>query len=400
MIGSDFEGMQVHIVIASDEVLANYIPILIAKYDGVLKAIYIALSPTMNKSHSFSNLKRALKKEESVSIKVSPEFPESNPIEIRTFAEKLIGEAKDAYPNCKIVFNATGGKKNQCIAFAQIAEDEGCEIIYADTANTQIEFLSRDSKVTQPVPMRSVLNIESYFYAQGFRIENCDSDAEDWKERAMSRRKTTETLFEQFLKYDWLLQKLNSGISNSGNQPSRNKEFFVDKVTGGKVESLLKVLQNSNMVHYEQSENGYYYVVTPSDPEILTYLNGKWLEEFLWFKLRNIPEIELSCGLSVKPLTEKSDLVNNEFDLAMVSNNRLLIIECKSGKVDGSEENRISYKLNDVPKRLGGALTTVVLASMQTVGDEARKRLASRTEVFVGSDIAGLSSRVSEWSVM
>lgn len=101
-----------------------------------------------------------------------------------------------------------------------------------------------------------------------------------------------------------------------------------------------------------------YIQFTPAEPGVLQhgeldYLTGGWFEEYVYYLVkRELEPDEIAIGAHIDGITEIKH--NNELDVCFVKNNRLFVIECKSGISTDSMFNEIVYKVSALKEVLLG----------------------------------------------
>ena len=164
--------MLIHVVIVSEQILANLIPVLMDKPDKV----YLVSSDEMGRRKLDQRLKKLLEKE-NIRAVVVEHAPDVGLLAIREFAFSLADKIQAENLDAEMVLNATGGTKLMSIGFVEFFKGIAQRIIYTDTRHGTIEFLPDDKgNVTQSETMRDVLDVPHYIAAQGLRYTIAASD--------------------------------------------------------------------------------------------------------------------------------------------------------------------------------------------------------------------------------
>jgi len=135
------------------------------------------------------------------------------------------------------------------------------------------------------------------------------------------------------------------------------------------------------------------------------FVNGGWLELYVFDRLRHLRgEVrtvqDLGRNVHVQRDT-RSGPVPNEIDVAVLSENRLYLIECKTrqwrGGANGPGAESL-FKLETLTDLLGGLQARGMLVSYQDVPDHDRRRAADlRIQVCAGQQIQHLGESLKTW---
>ena len=98
--------MKIHIVLVSDQILANLTPILMERPDLVL----LVVTPTMAARRVDRPLKKLLE-EQGIGTRVCADAPDVGLREIQGYAARLADQIIEEHADADIALNATGGTK-------------------------------------------------------------------------------------------------------------------------------------------------------------------------------------------------------------------------------------------------------------------------------------------------
>ena len=93
------------------------------------------------------------------------------------------------------------------------------------------------------------------------------------------------------------------------------------------------------------------------------YLQGGWLEEYVYLIASDIGFKEVYCGVTMTDDSKSKADIRNEMDVVVCHDNRLLFIECKTSRMD--KEADIIYKLDALGTQAGGIMSSKLLVSAQ-----------------------------------
>lgn len=126
------------------------------------------------------------------------------------------------------------------------------------------------------------------------------------------------------------------------------------------------------------------------------FYDGGWLEEYVFLKIQGMQLKPTQYAMNVKVNQKHSD-THNEIDAMVVKNNRVLLIECKSGKQIDAQD--AIYKLGQVVKQVGGIMAQGLYVSAKplTEGDSRRAK-EYNIKVIQEDDLPNLSNYLRDWT--
>ncbi len=286
------------------------------------------------------------------------DLPDNHFDDIFRKAEAIKTDLHKRYASAEIVYNATGGNKLMALAFHAVFSRDGHRVIYTDTRHGRLETLH--PRTADAMPLRSVLTLNLYLKAAGKTLFRCRSDDQSWLNGARKREKATRFLAEKLSRIGPLINKFNWFAYNAQNDkvpsPLRLKH-----PPRGDWSTALRYLVNADVLDACEDDSQTWY---PRSSDAIGYLGGGWLEEYVWITAVNAGAECAAMGVEITDdYSEKGDLLN-EIDVAILHNNRLLLVECKTGNIhrDGKDSD-IIYKLDSLASQAGGALGERLLVS-------------------------------------
>ncbi|MFW6259022.1 MAG: DUF1887 domain-containing protein, partial [Halochromatium sp.] len=145
--------MSTQVVLVSDQVLQNLIPILMERPTRVC----LVLTEAMTRRGADRRLAAQLRGVEAQLIRCE-RCPDSGFPQIRAFAHQVAETLLNAGADTEIVLNATGGTKLMSLAFVEAFRGLASRILYTDTAHRCIEYLASSAQdgpasIPTPTPM-------------------------------------------------------------------------------------------------------------------------------------------------------------------------------------------------------------------------------------------------------
>jgi hypothetical protein len=133
-------------------------------------------------------------------------------------------------------------------------------------------------------------------------------------------------------------------------------------------------------------------------PDFAAYLCGGWLEEYVFMRLEPLLREgklrDMRIGLEVswtKKATDTEQLAAQEFDVTVTDGRRLLIVECKAGRVLNGD----IYKLENSVRNYGGVEARGMLVAAFAPSPPCMRRLQSAKTLGCLADDK-VSSRLAE----
>lgn len=218
------------------------------------------------------------------------------------------------------ILNITGGTKPWIIAFLEKFKDLGAEIFYVTGKPREyMKVFPRKGKAI--LRLNANIGIQKYLLANGFSIKEgmpyADFDsAQRFFELFMSQ--PIENFFE-FINFFRPLRKSKKIIPFTDLNPEYQQ--ILEQVSYGK--------EDGNLNKYD-----------------FRYFAGDWLEEWVYFKLKqelNLNDTEILTGTEI---TKSS--TPNEMDVMFLLDHQLYVIECKTAVFEEREQSDQSMKLTNI----------------------------------------------------
>lgn len=371
-----------HVCIATGQNLANLIPAI------QLQAAHVTILETPDMTQSARNLKTALEPRGIEAARVA--FDDATPEAIRRSAEKAaldLGEAP-------LVLNVSGGHKLITLALTsemRALAGENLHLLYCETRHDRLDWL-HPAPATEP--MESVLQLEDILLAQGYRIRSRRDRDVRWMAESQSRASLTFRLgdeAEKLANFFGILNELADRALNEPEGPFRPRQDL-PFTPGGRNAELLRQAQDLDLLDWDRESE-----IVFRSKEAARYFRGGWLEEYAWHKLRGLSLADLSPGLEIESVAEKTA---NELDAVAVHRNRLLVIECKTGRLgrDAARDADYIYKLAQLTRQVGGLMASGLMLSARSASDSLRSRaMANQVDLLAGTEVAMLRRQVERW---
>ncbi|WP_432721525.1 DUF1887 family CARF protein [Jeongeupia wiesaeckerbachi] len=138
------------------------------------------------------------------------------------------------------------------------------------------------------------------------------------------------------------------------------------------------------------------------DAQALRYLNGGWLEYWLFAEAASLigqcPIHDLACGVQI--ITQ--DGVKNEYDLALLCNNQLYLVECKTQQPENRQTglgvgNNVLFKLDSVSHLSELDARAMLVSVSRPTEHEVHRADEQDIEIVCGHDLVNLRERLRDW---
>lgn len=395
--------MKIHIAVATDQTMANLIPILAEPADQLILLVSAEMLPKVD-----SQIK-AIKRHPrltALDIQVRQNMPSSSVEAIQEFALNLLGELEQL--NTEIIFNLAGGTKLMTLALYQVFSEPNIRQIYPNTSHNKIEILW--PKKQEPVPLPDLLDAKAYLQTNGVTWRSAISEQAEWVSMVSDRQKMTFMLANQLAKATETTEKLIRQLNEAGahalnkQQKLSNPEQSLNYVNRAMF-TLLQTLAEHGMLYWDEQQ--------PNDIEFCSeasvrYITGGWLEEYFFLVAKQVGLTDSHCSVQITDDIDAKANVRNELDGVIAHNNRLLLVECKTAKLgkDEFKDANIIYKSDSINKRIGGQYSTNLLLSAlpldHTTKDNREVKITARAQgvgikILAGSAILNLKNWLQNW---
>lgn len=367
----------------------QHIPNLLGIYTEKPERIFMLVTEGMKNKEVF--LRKAILLRESdykpdiKTIKIGDE----NSIDI--VCNELENIYKD-YPVDDWVINLTGGTKPMSIAAYKFSEKHGLRTFYIAAGNQQIAI---DLLGKTRIKLEHRVSTEEFLAGYGYDLINRskleESEAKNLKLVDLAAKLTKHHKDESLQN---LLEKLQEMKNDKNNLWKRKKKLILTEGSELHLEDdfLRKEMANKFNLKAEGTN-----LTGELDKHATEFLTGKWLEVFVWALLSKymketdkIWDLHLGMGVG-----EKDDGKNNDLDVSFIYDQKLCIVECKTGKQDHTPDtNPPLYKLEAIKSGITALRADTFFASTSTNilingTSEVKESIQNRCEIYKCQIIAG-----------
>lgn len=387
--------MKIHILLVSEQILANLIPALMECPDKAL----VVITPEM-KRRSLDKRLIGLLRQKGIEVERHDEAPDVGMRDIHEYALRLRDGLVERHADAQIALNATGGTKLMALGFVEAFRGIAQHILYTDTSHRRIESLpNTGSPPVDPVPMDDVLDVPHYLAAQGYTFMHAASDDEALRERMDKRKAAAKYLARNAVRLEPFFRTMNKladlALNRDGAlaEPRQNLRYPRDPHSHSIWAEALRELVKGKCIGWQEGESEIVFI----DAECTQFVRGGWLEEYAFHVVHDERPFDARMGVQVR--LEGGNQAKNEFDVLACHGNQLLFIECKTLKfVEGENDNDLSYKLQSLGDRARGLFGASWLLSAQSPTQTLMERARHARFRLIGpAELPQLRASVQAW---
>lgn len=378
--------MKMHVCLVSGQPVPNVLPVLLERPEKVA----LLVTPEMQEqAERLKNIFRA----RAIQISVY-EIPAYDFAGALAACDAVVQQSQAD----ELTLNVTGGTKITALAAYQQFYFGGKRVIYMDTEHEQLLELG-DQPTAMPV-RQNLLDVKLCLACYGKRFNEAGTRSKI--DTARRRKAATEKLCRLFLNNPDMLRACNRQLNE---YDKKEPPFFlyVNNLPGPGTELFDLLVQEG--------------IAVPSGADTLClqseaariYLNGGWLEEYVFNLIKGLSINGLDCLLNVnfewqiQRAASKKKKTENELDVVFSCNNRLHIISCKTSSLDilKNAGKDALHELDSMKANVGGLFARPLLVSVHPLKDADFRRAQNlKIPVVSGNNILHLQERLQqEWGI-
>jgi len=364
------------VMLVSEQAAANLLPAL----DPSMKPREAVLLVSNKMTHRANALKAVLQ-EASIKTQIVALPDEHN----LGALENVFMDVATQRDGESLALNLTGGTKLMALAAQAVAQAAGWPAFYVDVDTDNIIWLDKQrpaQALTQQLRLRHYLR--GYGFTLGNDIERPQPNAQ-W-----------QTLLKELI--------INVG---SLAQPIGQLNY-ISQEAQNTLQATLRAQQtnpgvNALLLKFEQAQvlkrNGDKVIFSSENAR--RFANGGWIEHHVYQTVSQVTA-DLTIRDKAANLQVQGDTGQpNEIDVAFMARNRLFMIECKTARMNNTDDHKANdtlYKLAENCRRIGGLGTRGMLATYRPLRDaETRLAKALDIEVVAARDLSRLDERLKQW---
>lgn len=262
----------------------------------------------------------------------------------------------------QLICNLSGGTKPMSLALYEMAlmtEADGTEAYYMNLNDTLSWYIPKN-RPTQALD--DLIKLPAFLTAHGW--SPCQKPQGS---KYPQLRPLVETLATQIRKFTPALSQLNALASSARSNQQVSTPI---QNCGTALNDLITLLVEFNLVERQGD------AIEFLSEDARFFCNGGWLEELVFHTIKQLSAKnkkiqDFALGLEIQ---SNSNGIQNELDNAVLVDNKLIIIECKTAKTRGNTLLRDSlYKLDTLTK-IGGTTGRGLLISLHPITPHDQER--------------------------
>ncbi len=376
---------QIHLLLVSQQPIPNITPLLDERYRP--DEVILLVSPDMQQRCHYLE---ALFSQRGIR---STRWPIQDPYDIEALRDQIM-DLLAVYEHRHIALNATGGTKPMSIAAYEVFRADNKPIFYVHPERDKLIWMYPKQAA---VDLADRLKIPEYLLAYGARVVKTGTTLGV----PALQRQLTAYIIENLPIYAYPLSQLNYFAAQATNNRQLLSPDLGDSVQSGAFMDLLDVFINAGFVTLSRNRLRF------TDEASHFYVNGGWLENHVYGVCLNLKK---NCGIqdiarSVEvERNVNQQTVNNEIDVALLKDNRLFLIECKTQRYQGSH-NRMPdqgtgtlYKLDSLTDLLGGIQAKAMLVSYNGLPEHNVVRAGElKISLCCHQELLCLTDKIQNW---
>ena len=246
-------------------------------------------------------------------------FIQQNDLNIRSYAIKMDEDSMTAVHKVadilkgyeenaeKLYINITDGLANVGVVLSNIFLPLGSKIITYDRYDNEYNLLKQDEMLTCKV--EKCLPIKEHFLLKNIVVDEVNDKEYPLKHKNLIM-KIFEQHHEQYQEFVYQIMQINPQLQKHHN--------------------IIELLSPLGITHDNIKTNQ-------------MFITGTLFEYYIFLKVHNLGYDDIEIGVKVKEYYNEADFIPNEFDIFMMKDNHLHMIECKFQKKPKLDELVYKY---------------------------------------------------------
>ena len=288
----------------------------------------------------------------------------------------------------EVWLNATGGDRYHALAAFEVAREFDFPVFVVEPDHDSLFWLYPES--SDATPIQDKLKLHEYFTLFGTRLERIEHGngipaelnalGEKWASDVDYYGRGLSTL-------NYLAMKAENDNRVSMDESAQKNPALLDMLD--ELEALNFISVSDNRITFENEKSRF-------------FCNGGWLETYVFSLLRGLTsEVrhiqDHTYGAEITRKVNGRE-VKNELDAVALVNNKLHILECKTGKMEDSNVTAMLYKLDSLNELIGDVRGRAALITFHDVNDSVLARAAElQIQVFGPRLLGNLKTHLRNW---
>lgn len=389
--------MRIHLLIVSEQTLANFIPLRIEAANFVY--LFSSKNMAANATHLANLITRHCPATRS---EICHGMPDANLNHIQDFLLEHAARIQAEHPAAHYTVNTTGGNKLMAMGLVEVWRNDAHQMIYTDTQHRRIEVLpSSSNRKPAPLAMGNQLDIPLYLAAQKINYQGALSDREDWHARIAGRKSICKEMGHKIAELTALIRDFNRmarlaietvHVESKKTEVLAQAQQTLSAHPYGAALGLMEKLLATGLISWQRGDK----TLAFADLDSARFLSGGWLEEYAYHILHDEKLFDVRMSVNVA-----NNQIRNEFDVLACDHNQLLFIECKTLRFTNENDNEIAYKVDSLGQDARGLFGQTWLLSARKPTQILLDRTAQARIKLIGPDqLPKLRDIVREWHAL
>lgn len=372
-----------HVCLVSEQPTPNITPVL----DPAVapRRVILIVSPEMEQRAQWLE---AVLKPRGVTVE---RWPIDDPWDVEHIEARVLELLEREAPG-GLVLNATGGTKPMSIAAYREFRDANAPIFYVHPQDDRVIWLHPKGRAS--IALADRIQLEPFLMAHGATVSGgIDRSLPDRALLELARDLVCDVavLGEALKALNWLAgQAERNALCSQDRLPDQRRDVL----------ALAERFAAAGLLAIDNDRLRF-----PSEAARF-FVNGGWLELYAFQSIQRLRARtwgiqDLGRAIRVDRLI-RGKPVQNELDVALLSDNRLYLIECKTRSWASAQTPDPAadalYKLDSLADLLGGLQARTMLLSFQDLPDKDRRRAGElRIAVCAGAELLRLQEFLMRW---
>lgn len=295
------------------------------------------------------------------------------------FREQLL----EPYAKDSFFLNLTGGTKPMSIALYETFRDVSkADFFYFDVnrPNEIIDFLTN-----RRIPVGHGISMEAFLAGYGFEFAKDMQKVCCAESFAAKRKKTTRIIARHCDHPDFRIWDSGNKEALAWRQKMMNFCKKEIEIPPEYLKPTIPEVRKAIAKQFRLQDGPNECLVGTLSSWDIRYLDGGWLEEFIWGTLKKYSEKyglnDLHLGIEVRPVGNDT---RNELDVSFLRNNTIYVMECKTGFQEKMQEN--AYKIFAVTQQLKALRTKAYLIANSASLEKVRERAKLHQTTLINAE--------------
>ncbi|WP_137938126.1 DUF1887 family CARF protein [Chitinivorax sp. B] len=347
---------------------------------GIQHITLLSMPSLMDRAHRLAETCRQVGKASDVEQMVTRWKPQA----LREQLQHILSGCNVAH----LIINLSGATPVEAIELAQLARSMTIPAFVIEPEVDKAVWIERPASSSTRMPELDVadtLSLSQYFIVHGYQLNHAMATL---KQRNYRAERIAKFMADLAVHSPRTLLRLN----RAGAELDENLRSFIHFDASDW--HALGFLAESGYLRWHHQDR-----VQFASGEARNFLCGGWLETFVFATVaelaHKLPIQDAATGVIVTT----QDRVSNEFDVALIANNQLYLIECKARgprRASGVGMDTL-FKLDSLAGQMGLNSRAMLVSLAKPTHAEQMRAEAQGIEILAGGRLLRLSEELQQW---